>query len=154
MSFATYLQSLERAAVAAADAEHAFKVEAEARTRALAAARAEAFRRMNFLKALAPVLETATSAEEASGAAQTYLRNRLGWDEVTPARRDVMDQFAPVALAIHRAVSSSECEAADLPPSDPSAAMATFEAWYAATRETSFWYLFEHYMPETPLVDF
>ena len=35
--------------------------------------------------------------------------------------------------------------------SDP---FALFEAWYAEAHGVEFWSLFEHPMPETPLVDF
>lgn len=157
MSLATYLTSLEQAAEAAASAEHAFKVEAEARGRALAAARAEAFRRMNFLKGLAESLGASASGEEAVQTAHAYLRNRLGWDEATPARSEVLEHFTPVALAIHGAIQGTgapDAEPADAAGPDAPAAMAAFEDWYVATRETPFWYLFEHYMPQTPLVDF
>jgi len=34
------------------------------------------------------------------------------------------------------------------------AALAQFETWYAQTHTTPFWTLFEHYIPETPRVDF
>lgn len=156
MKLATYLTSLEQAAEAAAAAEHAFKVDAEVRGRMLAAARAEAFRRLNFLKGLAERLESAADAEEAARAAQAYLRNRLGWDEVTPARTEVLDHFEPVARAVHAAIApEAPAESASTEgASGAAAAMAAFEDWYGATRETPFWYLFEHYMPETPLVDF
>jgi hypothetical protein len=33
-------------------------------------------------------------------------------------------------------------------------ALARFEAWYAATHSGPFWALFEHYVTETPVVDF
>jgi hypothetical protein len=33
-------------------------------------------------------------------------------------------------------------------------ALADFEDWYQATYRTPFWSLFEHYMTETPVVDF
>lgn len=162
MSLATYLTSLEQAAEAAASAEHAFKVEAEARGRALAAARAEAFRRMNFLKGLAESLGTSASGEEAVQTAHAYLRNRLGWHETTPARSEVLEHFTPVALAVHGAIqgatapgaATADATGADAAEPNAPGAMAAFEDWYVATRETPFWYLFEHYMPQTPLVDF
>ena len=37
---------------------------------------------------------------------------------------------------------------------DPGGALAAFEAWYAETRKSPFWDLFECYIPETPRVDF
>lgn len=159
---APYFAMLEQAAAAAADAEHAFKVEAQQRGQALAAARAEAFRRMNFLKGLAGSLGAAADEDEAVQAARAYLCNRLGWDDLTPARMDVLAHFADVARAVHLALAGPLPEDTFAQASsvqegsmrDPSAAMAAFEAWYSATRETPFWHLFEHYMPETPLVDF
>lgn len=36
----------------------------------------------------------------------------------------------------------------------PQEALAAFEDWYFSTRQSAFWSLFDHYMPETPLVDF
>lgn len=151
MSLATYLSSLQEAAESAEAAERAFRAEAEARTKALASARAEAFRRVNFLKPLAEIIAGAESPEVAVANAQAYLRNRLGWEEMTPAREDVLTHFAPVGLAIHRALADG-ATSEDMP--DAPGAMAAFEAWYAETRETPFWHLFEVYMPETPLVDF
>lgn len=174
-----YFSALEQAAATAANAEHAFKVEAQIRGQALAAARAEAFRRMNFLKGLAGSLGAAADEQDAVRAARAYLCNRLGWEEMTAARTDVLEHFGDVARAVHGAIAGPPPEGApegsqpaapkdtlaqasgvqdmpmqDMPMQDPSAAMAAFEAWYSATRETPFWHLFEHYMPETPLVDF
>jgi len=37
---------------------------------------------------------------------------------------------------------------------DVAAALGEFEAWYAAAHGSAFWVLFDHYMPETPRVDF
>lgn len=151
MSLATYLSSLQQAAEAAEEAERAFRAEAEGRTKALAAARAEAYRRINFLRPLAEMVGGAESPDLAALNAQAYLRARLGWDEMTPAREEVLARFAPVAVAIHVALAGGE------PPEDAEdapAAMKAFEEWYAQTRESSFWHLFEHYMRETPLVDF
>ncbi len=151
MSLSTYLQSLQATAEAAEEAERAFRVEAEAKAKALAAGRAEAYRRVNFLRSLAETLNGADDPDGAVRYAQAYLRTRLGWDEDTPARQEVLARFAPVAQAIHAALKevSPEGEAKDAPT-----AMAAFEAWYLETRETPFWYLFQHYMQETPLVDF
>ncbi|TCT02703.1 hypothetical protein [Aquabacter spiritensis] len=150
MSLASYLSALDLAAQEAEAAERTFRAEADARSKALAAARAEAYRRVNFLRPLAGVIGGA-DPEDAVRRGSAYLRDRLGWTEDTPARVEVLAHFAPVATAIHYAL-------ADAPAgdeiTDPAAAMATFETWYLETRETPFWYLFEHYMPETPLVDF
>ena len=183
MSLETYLSTLRATAAAAEAAETAFRAEAEARSRALAAARAEAYRRMNFLTTLAETVAAAPDADTAVRTACAQLCVRLGWDEVTPARTEVLDHFAPVVRTIHASITGAAPDApgeavpgegvpgegvpgegvlgamaagdaAENPPPDASAAMQAFEQWYGSTRESTFWYLFEHYMPETPLVDF
>ncbi len=65
MSLETYLTSLRQVATAADDAEKAYRLEAEARTRALAATRAEAYRRVNFLTTLADLVSSAADGEGA-----------------------------------------------------------------------------------------
>lgn len=158
MSLETYLTSLRQVATAAEDAEKAYRLEAEARIRALAAARAEAYRRVNFLTTLADLAGSAPDGEGAMRNARAHLRVRLGWDEMTPARQEVLERFDAVALAIHAAVNGVPAAAdgaqGEAAPADAPAAMEAFESWYASTRESTFWYLFEHYMPETPVVDF
>lgn len=173
MSLETYLSTLRATAAAAEAAETAFRAEAEARSRALAAARAEAYRRMNFLTTLAETVAAAPDADTAVRTACAHLCVRLGWDEVTPARTEVLEHFAPVVRTIHASITGAAPDApgeaaagegvpgamaagdaAENPPPDASAAMQAFEQWYGSTRESTFWYLFEHYMPETPLVDF
>lgn len=72
-----------------------------------------------------------------AGAATAASNDAAAWT------RPVADDAAPVAEAGPPAGAP-----------DPAAALAAFEAWYAAARQTPFWLLFEHYMPETPLVDF
>lgn len=159
MSLGTYLTSLRAAAAGAEDAEKAYRAEAAARISALAAARAQAYRRLNVLSSLADVIAAAPDAEGAVRNARALLCARLGWDDLTPAREEVLQQFAPVARAIHANVADApapEGDAAHDPVAIPDApaAMAAFELWYSSTRESTFWYLFEHNMPETPVVDF
>lgn len=158
MSLETYLTSLRATATAAEDAEKAFRAEADARIRALALARAQAYRRMNFLSSLADVIAAAPDAEGAVRNAHALLCARLGWEERTPAREQVLEHFVPVGRAIHANVAPPTAPAeetqGDAALPDAPAAMEAFELWYASTRESSFWYLFEHYMPETPVVDF
>ena len=55
-------------------------------------------------------------------------------------------------MLIHAAkIAPPEAEAE---PVDVPKALADFEAWYAGSHTQPFWVLFEHYMPETPRVDF
>ncbi|MFG1426037.1 hypothetical protein [Roseixanthobacter glucoisosaccharinicivorans] len=160
-TLSAYLASLETAAAAAEQAEADFRRETEARAAALAHARAHAYRRSNLMATLATLAEGAETPELAVAAVQAHLRARLGWDDISDARDAVLSRFAPVALALFAAahpVADAEAADASTPgegaPDDPAAALAAFEAWYAETRESPFWYLFEHYIPETPRVDF
>ncbi|MFG1395400.1 hypothetical protein [Roseixanthobacter pseudopolyaromaticivorans] len=156
-----YLASLETAAAAAEQAEVDFRRETEARAAVLANARAHAYRRSNLMATLATLAEGAETPELAVAAVQAHLRVRLGWDDTSDARDAVLSRFAPVALALFAAAhpveeGSGPSDArgpGDAAP-DPATALAAFEDWYSQTRESPFWYLFEHYIPETPRVDF
>jgi hypothetical protein len=150
MITAPFLDTLEAAAEEAEAAEERFRRETAERTGALQKERAVAFRRLNLMRAVAEVVADAEDADIAVGRAQAVLRSRLGWDTDSEARTEVLDRFAPVA----RAVFFSFAPPAEAPPQPVDAALGEFEAWYASTRTTPFWTLFEHYMPETPLVDF
>lgn len=149
---ATFLAELDAAKSAADIAETRYRAEAAARTEALATARAHAYRRADLMASLGEATRDLESAELAIAAGQALLAARLGWDEDSPARSEVLARFAQVALALYAAGREAAETEPDAP--GPAAALATFEDWYLATRETPFWYLFDHYLPETPLVDF
>jgi hypothetical protein len=149
-ALAKCLECLQRDAQAADAAESAFRRDAAERIAALALARATAFRRVNFVRSIADAAEGAESEEIAVAVAQAQLRIRLGWTTESEARDEVLLHFAPVAQALFHAAQGPQDEAA----ADPAGALAAFEAWYAATRKSPFWDLFECYIPETPRVDF
>lgn len=149
-ALADYLTCLQRDAQTADAAESAFRRDAAERIAALALARATAFRRVNFVRSVADAAEGAESEEIAVTVAQAQLRVRLGWTTESEARDEVLWHFAPVAQALFHAAQGPQDEAA----ADPGGALAAFEAWYAATRNSPFWNLFECYIPETPRVDF
>lgn len=150
-ALAAFLTQLDAAKAAADVAEIAFRAEAAARTQELATERAHAYRRADLMASLARTVEDAESPDLAAAAGQALLRARLGWDTDSAARTDVLEHFSAVALALHGAAAD---EAAPAEAADPHAALADFEAWYLSTRESPFWYLFDHYLPETPVVDF
>ncbi|MGB7774591.1 MAG: hypothetical protein WBL43_22620, partial [Pseudolabrys sp.] len=50
------------------------------------------------------------------------------------------------SLTPHRGEGSS--------PADMARALDAFEMWYRSTHSDAFWIHFEHYIPETPRVDF
>jgi hypothetical protein len=149
MITAPFLDALEAAAEEAEATEGRFRREAAERIGALEKERAVAFRRLNLMRAVAEAVADAADAEAAAASARATLAGRLGWDADSEARTEVLSRFA----AVGRAVFFSFSPSAEAPLSVEDA-LAEFEAWYAATRTTPFWTLFEHYMPETPLVDF
>jgi hypothetical protein len=151
MIAAPFLDALEAAAEAAEAAEGRFRREAAERLGALEKERAVAFRRLNLMRAMAEAVADAADADAAAADARATLRARLGWDNDSEARTEVLARFAAVGRAVFSSLSPADDEA---PCQSVDEALAEFEAWYAATRTTPFWTLFEHYMPETPLVDF
>lgn len=151
---AAFLADLDAARSAADVTETRFRAEAAARIEALATARVYAYRRADLMAGLAEATQGVDTAELAAAAGHALLRARLGWDEDSPARSEVLTRFADVALALFAAQGETPEAGPDGPPPDPAAALAAFEAWYLSTRETPFWHLFDHYLPETALVDF
>jgi hypothetical protein len=149
MIAAPFLDALEAAAEEAEATEGRFRREAAERLGVLEKERAVAFRRLNLMRAVAEAVADADDADAAAASACATLAGRLGWDTDSEARTEVLSRFA----AVGRAVFLSFSPPAEAPRSVEDA-LAEFEAWYAATRTTPFWTLFEHYMPETPLVDF
>ena len=145
---ASFLLELKTAAEAAKTAEASFRREATLRVAALEKERAFAFRRLNLMQAIAEAMVSAESEEIAVASAFAALRTRLGWNSDSEARSEVIMHFSPVALAVFRASGEDEFAA------DAHEAVAAFERWYGETRGSPFWILFEHQMPDTPLVDF
>jgi hypothetical protein len=152
MARLAFLDALQAAADDAEAAEAAFRRNAAARIAALEQERAYAFRRVNFLRAIADAVSVAEDEETAAAHANAALRTRLGWTSDSKARSAVLTHFAPVAAAIFLAYAAEADREAGR--ADVRAALASFEAWYAETHAKPFWALFEHYIPETPLVDF
>ncbi len=152
MTRLAFLDELQAAADDAEAAEAAFRRSAAARIAALEQERAFAFRRVNFMQAIVDAVSRAEDEQAAAAHANAALRARLGWASDSEARGAVLTHFAPVAAAIFLAHA---CEAeGEAGQADVRAALASFETWYAETHEKPFWALFEHYIPETPLVDF
>jgi hypothetical protein len=145
-----FLDELREAAETAKHAETTFRREAANRIAALERERAFAFRRLNLMQAAVEAMASAESEELAVAGALAALRSRLGWTTDSEGREEVLTHFGPVALAIYQALDSGERECV----ADMHAALATFEDWYAGSRGSSFWTLFEHPTPDTSPVDF
>ena len=150
MTTIAFLDDLQAAARDAESAEATFRREMAARLAVFEQERAFAFRRINLMKAIAEAVVAADDEEAAVAHALAALRTRLGWSSDSDVRAAVVARFAPVAQAVATSITPSE-EAQD---TDVRAALMQFESWYAQVHGTPFWVLFEHYMPETPLVDF
>ena len=146
-----FLDALARAAADAEQAESAFRAEIAARAKALEQERAFAYRRLNFMRAIAAVIAQAEDEASAIADAQAVMREKLGWAADSDAREAVLTQFAPVVRAAFATLAPPEAE---LEAVDVGQALADFESWYASTHPQPFWVLFETYMPETPRVDF
>ncbi len=150
MTALSFLEDLQAAARAAEVDEAAFRREVAARVAELERERAFAFRRLNLMKAVAEAIGPAEDEPTAVAYALTALRARLGWDSDSEARAAVLASFAPVAQAVFASLTPDQ-EKSD---TDVGAALTQFETWYSQTHTTPFWTLFEHYIPETPRVDF
>lgn len=154
-----FITTLSEDAKACEQAESEFRRTMNMRIAELAEARAFANRRMNVMRSLFDTVSRAGEKDVAIAAAITMLRTRLGWRESSEARDEVLEEYAKVAdaayAATHEAAEAHEADAEDDgQPPDVAQALAAFEDWYAGARGKPFWVLFEHYMPETQLVDF
>jgi hypothetical protein len=143
------LQALAAAADDADRAERQYRHEAAQRIAAFEQERAFAFRRLGLVRELADAIATADAEESAVGIAAAILRGKLGWGSDSEARSEVLERFSPVAQALFRSLGGE-----DEPVPAPQDALAAFEQWYADSRKTPFWLLFERYVQQTPLVDF
>jgi hypothetical protein len=150
MTAVSFLEDLQAAARDAEAAEVAFRREVATRIAELEQQRAFAFRRLNLMTAIAEAVGPAEDEPAAVAYALAALRARLGWESDSEARAAVLARFAPVAQTVFASLMpDNENSITDVP-----AALTQFETWYSQTHTTPFWTLFEHYIPETPRVDF
>ena len=148
----SYLNALRLSAESCAEAENAFRRGIAERTKQLEKQHSFAFRSLNLMKEVSAVIAGAESKEIAVGAATAVLRAKLGWVSDSEARTEVVSSFAPVVQAMFASLAPPEGD--DENKADVIKSLADFEAWYAQTHPHPFWFLFENYMPETPVVDF
>jgi hypothetical protein len=160
----SFLDELKRMADDTATAEAEFRREIAERTKKIEYERAFAFRRLNLIRAIAEVVAGAEGEEIAVAVATAVLRSKLGWSEDSEPRDLVISRFVPVAQAMYASLSPAPSVveaptekpvlAQNKPPPNVIDELASFESWYVETHPKPFWVLFEHYMPETPRVDF
>ncbi len=150
MTAMSFLEDLRVAARDAEAAEAGFRREVAARISDLEQQRAFAFRRLNLMQAIAEAAGPAEDEPTAMAYALAALRARLNWESDSEARAAVLARFAPVAQAVFASLMPDDDNSA----ADVAAALTQFETWYSQTHTAPFWTLFEHYIPETPRVDF
>ncbi len=150
MTAMSFLENLRVAARDAEAAEAGFRREVAARISDLEQQRAFAFRRLNLMQAIAEAAGPAEDEPTAMAYALAALRARLNWESDSEARAAVLARFAPVAQAVFASLMPDDDNSA----ADVAAALTQFEIWYSQTHTAPFWTLFEHYIPETPRVDF
>ncbi len=150
MTAMSFLEDLRVAARDAEAAEAGFRREVAARISDLEQQRAFAFRRLNLMQAIAEAAGPAEDEPTAMAYALAALRARLNWESDSEARAAVLARFAPVAQAVFASLMPDDDNSA----ADVAAALTQFEIWYSQTHTAPFWTLFEHYIPETPRVDF
>jgi hypothetical protein len=143
---ASFLDALGAAAAQAEAAEGQYRREVARQIAAYEQDRAFAFRRLNLMRAVAGAVGESESEELAVENAVAVLRSKLGWSLDSEARAEVLSRFASVGQAVF--------QSADEPVKSVQDALAEFETWYADNHQTPFWVLFEHFIPETPRVDF
>ncbi len=147
----SFLDALKAASEQTTKAEETFRREIAARIKEFERERAFAHRRLNFMRAISETVAGAENEQAAIAQATATLRAKLGWANDSDARDAVIEHFAPVAQTLFASLAPADDE--DAPP-DVLEALDEFERWYAETHTNAFWQLFEHYLPETPLVDF
>ncbi len=150
MTAMSFLENLRVAARDAEAAEAGFRREVAARISDLEQQRAFAFRRLNLMQAIAEAAGPAEDEPTAMAYVLAALRARLNWESDSEARAAVLARFAPVAQAVFASLMPDDDNSA----ADVAAALTQFETWYSQTHTAPFWTLFEHYIPETPRVDF
>jgi hypothetical protein len=150
MTALSFLEDLAAAARDAEAAEAAFRREIAAKIAGLEQQRAFAFRRLNLMQAIAEAVGPAEDEQTAVAYVLAVLRARLGWESDSEVRAAVLARFAPVAQAVFAGLMPDD----ENSETDVGAALTQFETWYSQTHTTPFWTLFEHYIPETPRVDF
>jgi hypothetical protein len=150
---AALLDSLKAAADRSSESEAALRRDVAQRIAVLERERAFAFRKLNLMRAVTAAVTSAEKEDDALTRAASAVRDGLGWDTTSEARTEVIDRFAPVALALFQARASEAAESSD-DCARVLAALSAFETWYANSHTGPFWALFDQYVPQTPVVDF
>ncbi len=152
----SFLTDLDSAAVAAQQEELRFRESVAAEIARRERERQFAFRRAGLARTMVAAAAGAESEEQALASQRASLKRELGWVGEAEPRKSVLDAWGQVAVAIWRATPRSGAGAGVEPAQGAgvAAAFKAFEAWYQDARGTPFLALFDHEMPEIPVVEF
>jgi hypothetical protein len=111
--------------------------------------RAFAFRRTNLVRALATAAGAADCEEAVDPAQRAAVRRELGWGCESDFHRAILDRLQPVGRRVWQYTGGVK----DGKPSAIHAELESFEAWYEATYDNSFYALFDQDIAEVALVE-
>jgi hypothetical protein len=144
----SFLDALRLAAEQAERAEEQFRREIAERVKLLDREREFAHRRLNFMRTISEAIAATESEEIAVAAGLAVAR----WSNDSEARTEVLAHFSSVIRELFASLTPDRGEGSS--PADMARALDEFEMWYRSTHSDAFWIHFEHYIPETPRVDF
>lgn len=147
---ATLVTEFEAAARAAQQAEEALRKKMAEEVARMERRRAFAFRRTRLVRVLATAAVSAEQEEFALSAQRLGVRNELGWEGENEIRAAILDRLQQVG----RVVWQCACGEDGRTTAALNTELEAFEAWYEETYGKSFYTLFDHYVPELPVVDF
>lgn len=144
------LAQFEAAAQKVHGAEQSFVKEFDAELARRRRERTFAYRRLGLVKELSAAALAGPTADAAVSAQLDCLCREVGWHDVTPAKKVILENFKGVAQSIRAHCTGEDAEGCAV----PELAFTNFEKWYLAETGTPFLALLDHEIPEMPLVDF
>jgi hypothetical protein len=141
----------EAAAKAAQEAEAALRRSMAEEIARIERERAFAFRRTHLVRLLASSAEGAEDEAAALAAQSEAACREFGWSAERPAHKEILERLAPVGKAVWQCACTLQDQVDATATND---ALRKFEDWFEQARGQSFYRLFEHHIPDTPLVDF
>lgn len=147
---AALVAQLEAEAKAAQETEMTVRKQMADEVARLERNRTFAFRRVRLVRALINAATAHESEQAALAAERQAVCNELEWAGDSEAQNAILDRLQPVARSIW------QCAGTDA-PTDPQLVireLESFEAWFEAAHDKSFYALFDRYVPQVPVVDF